>query len=222
MPSLPLSEKHRRDLVELTGLAQRDLARIWREFDSAFTARDGLRDVLPRLMEVYGSAAATLAADWYDELRDTLTVKGRFRAIPAELPGNDRTDALARWAVGPLFKPEPDFDAALALVSGGLQRIIANADRETIMGSSVADPRALGWQRVGAGECKTGFCDMLIGRGAVYTEATADFASHDNCKCSAVPAFGGHPRPVKPFTPSQRNISDADRARVRRWIAANQ
>jgi hypothetical protein len=62
---------------------------------------------------------------------------------------------------------------------------------------------------------------MLIGRGAVYSEATADFAAHDHCKCSAVPAFDGEPRPVKPFTPSLREATDADRARVREYLATH-
>ena len=53
--------------------------------------------------------------------------------------------------------------------------------------SSTTDPKARGWQRVGVGECD--FCSMLIGRGAVYSEATADFLSHDHCHCYAEPAF---------------------------------
>lgn len=185
MPTLTAA--HRRDLAELTGLAQNDLSLIWATFNTATAARDGLIKLLPRLVAIYGSAAATLGADWYDEMRAAAVVKGRFRAIPVELPDDGRTDALARWGVSPLFKAEPDFTSALTLVSGGLQRIVSNADRESVTRSSVADPKARGWQRVGAGECD--FCDMLIGRGAVYSEATADFESHDHCKCSAEPVF---------------------------------
>lgn len=183
-----LARAHRRDLAELTGLAERDLVLIWAKFDSADVARDGLMEVLPRLVAIYGSAAATLGADWFDEMRDAAQVKGSFRAIPAELPDVDRTDALARWGVSPLFKAEPDFASALTLVSGGLQRIVADADRESITRSSVADPRARGWQRVGSGSsCE--FCSMLLGRGAVYTEATAAFVSHDHCNCGSEPVW---------------------------------
>jgi hypothetical protein len=111
-----------------------------------------------------------------------------------------------------------------------MQRRIANFSRQTVMGSSVADPKARGWQRVGAGECKTGFCDMLIGRGAVYSEASADFAAHDHCKCSAAPAFDGEPRPVKPYTVSPRRtidpetgkpVIDANFLRAKEWIATH-
>lgn len=187
MASRTLVEAHRRDLRQLTSLAENDLRVIFGKFGAAEATRDGLLDVLPRLVNVYGSAAATLGADWYDEMRDVAGVKGRFRAIPAELPDIGRTDSLAHWGVAPLFRAEPDFAAALGNVSGGLQMVIANADRQTVQRSSTADRRARGWARAGTGRCA--FCAMLIGRGAVYTEATAHFETHDHCGCVAVPEF---------------------------------
>lgn len=217
MPTPQLVSEHRRDLLAVIGTAERDLRRFWRQFGSADDARDGLLDLLPGLASFYGSAAATLGADWYDDLRDAAGVPGRFTAIPAELPDQGRTDALARWAVGPLYAAEPDFASALTLLLGGFQRIVANADRQTITGSSVADPAARGWQRVGSGgNCV--FCAMLIGRGEVYSEASADFASHDHCNCGAVPAFDGEPIPVRSYTPSERTSTPADRARAREYI----
>lgn len=191
---------------------------LFRQFDSAESLREALRDVLPALYEIYGMAVATLSADWYDEIREADGVRGRFSAIPAEVKADAGTDELAGWAVGPLFQAKPDPAAAQTLVEGGLQRRIADVSRSTISQSSIADPQAAGWQRVGEGRCTSGFCDMLIGRGAVYTEATAAFAAHDHCRCSAVPAWGGQPVPVAPYTPSQRNVSDADRARVREYL----
>lgn len=188
MPTLsPEARAHRRDLQELARQSSVDLGLIFRQFDTADQIRDGLLDTLPRMMSIYGSAAATLGADWYDDLRVTKGAGGRFQAIPAELPDTGRTDALARWSVGPLFTAEPDKVTALAKLTGGFQRIIFNADRDTVIGSSIQDSAARGWQREGAGECD--LCKLLLGRGAVYTEATADFETHDNCKCVGVPAF---------------------------------
>lgn len=212
--------RHRRDVDELVRLAARDLGIVWREFSSPEAAVRTLRELLPDLMNMYGSAAASLGADWYEELRDAEGIPGRFTALAAELPDTDRTDALAGWGLTPAFKAEPDWAAALTLVSGGLQRIIANADRQSIAMSSVADPKADGWQRVTRG---TGcaFCRMLAARGEVFSKTSADFSSHDRCFCLAAPAFGGKPRPVKPYTPSERESSDADRARVREYIAAH-
>ncbi len=212
---MPSATDLRSAVAGLAVLADRDLAPIWREVDTADLAKQALNDVLPALVETYGLAAAALAADWYDELRLESDVRGKFTANPAEVVETG-AEALAGWGVSPLYQAEPDWAAARVLVEGGLQRRIANASRLTVVESSLADPGARGWQRVGAGACA--FCQMLISRGAVYTEAGADFASHDHCHCTAVPAFGGDPLPVRPYTPSTRRGSDADRARVRAYL----
>lgn len=182
-------------------------------------ARERLVNELPRLVTLYGQAAATTAADWYDELRDQEAVKRRFRAIVADLPVDLGTDELARWGLSPVFRADPDWVAAQTLIAGGMTRRVLEPARATVTGSAVQDPSAEGWQRAGSGECA--FCRMLIGRGAVYTEATAKFSSHDHCRCSAVPAFKGKPLPIRPSEPSGANITDADRARVREWIKEN-
>lgn len=214
---MPPASQLRNDVASLVTLANGDLDALFAQVSTLDQARDALMDVLPALADTYGAAAATVAADWYDDLRDEVGARGRFTAIPADLR-NPGTDELARWGVSPLLGENPDWDAARALVGGGLQRRIANASRKTVMGSSIADPAADGWQRTGSGNCD--FCAMLIGRGAKYTEATVDFAAHDNCRCGAVPAWGGRPRPVKPHTPSVRK-NRADYERAREWIAAN-
>lgn len=197
----------------LNTLARRDLAALWRSITTAAEAETALRDILPALIDTYGAAASSLAADWYDEARAKAGVGGRFTAIAADVK-----DAGSQSLIGWALSEATDLGAFQGLIEGGTQRRIANFSRGTITGSSVADPKATGWQRVGSGECD--FCEMLIGRGAVYAEASADFASHDHCNCSAVPAFGGQPRPVQPFKPSPRQ-NPADRARARQWIADN-
>jgi hypothetical protein len=89
--------------------------------------------------------------------------------------------------------------------------------------SVAADDYAQGWRRVTSGAA-CGFCRMLAGRGEVYTEATADFASHDHCGCGAEPVYG-QGRGVRGYTASQRTRSDAtraaDNARARAFIADN-
>lgn len=216
---MPTSSQLREAITSLTALAGADLDALWRQLATADQAREALMDVLPALVTTYGSAAGTVAADWYDDLRDEQGVRGRFTAIPAELrePG---TDELARWGLSPLFGENPDWGAARVLIGGGLQRRIANAGRETVMGSSVQDPSADGWQRTTAGDgCL--FCQMLAGRAELYSESTADFAAHDNCNCEAVPAWSGRPRPVRPWPGRRPDASRADYDRAREWIAAN-
>lgn len=206
----------RTSLAGLTLLAFDDLGSGWLPAgDDPQAAQGALADLLAPLLATYGAAAAALAADWYDELRDTDKITGRFRAAPAVL-GEQGAAELAGFAVGPLFGV-PDRQAAITLAQGGLQRRIADAARQTVMGSALADPRADGWQRVTHPEA-CAFCRMIAGRGAVFRESTADFASHDHCFCTAIPSWTGKPRPVRPYTPSARGTTDADRARAREWI----
>lgn len=175
---MPTPTQLRSQIRSLTNLATVDLDVLWRRSLSEST----LRDALPPLVNTYGAAAASVAADWYDELRDGRNARGRFRASPAEIADSGE-QALVGWA----FAEANDEAALKVLVAGGLQRRITNFSRLTVMESSLDDPAARGWTRVGSGECA--FCQMLIGRGAVYTEASADFESHDHCGCAAVPAF---------------------------------
>lgn len=213
---MPTPSALREGLDDLSTLAAADLRKLWRQVNDAVQAREALADVLPALIRTYGLAAGALAADWYDEVRDELNVAGRFFAIPVE-PKIGGSEVLARFGVGPLFKTEPDWMAARTLVEGALQYRVAQVARKTVAGSSVADPKARGWQRSASGGCV--FCQMLASRGSVYSQATAGFAAHSHCRCIAVPAFDGHPSPVKPYTPSLRNSTDADRARVRAYLA---
>lgn len=212
----PLVEAYRRDLAALLGLAEQDVAGLFRQTRDAEAMRDLLLDVLPQLVDLYGSAAATLAADWYEEVRDAAGVGGAFRAVVAEAPDVTRVEALARWGVGPMFGGT-GAESAQTLVFGGLQKIVADMGRETVTGSLRRDPSARGWERhTRAGSCD--FCRMLEGRGAVYSAATADFAAHDTCHCVAVPVLGEDRRPVRAYTPSQRRTTPVPAAVVRQYV----
>lgn len=200
----------------LVVLARRDLHALWQQVSDAAQAQTALHDILPALIDTYGAAAATLAADWYDEARAKADIAGRFTAIPADITETG-VHALVGWAT----QTASDFTAFQSLIEGGTQRRIANFSRGTVMGSAVQDPKARGWQRVGDGECA--FCAEIIARGNVYqSEDTATFGAHDHCMCSAVPAWGGRPVPVKPYTPSLKFRSDEARAaqnkRTREWL----
>lgn len=198
----------------LVAHARRDLNHLWQQVSEAAAAEVALRDVLPAVIDTYGAAAATLAAEWYDDARTKAGVAAAFTAIPADIRDTG-AQALIGWAL----TEAQEYTTFRTLIEGGTERRIANFSRLTITGSAVADPKAAGWQRVGSGECA--WCRMLISRGAVYREATADFSAHDHCRCSAVPAWSGHARPVKPYTPSLRGTSKADQDRAKAWIAKN-
>src|SRR5690349_16565473 len=155
---------------------------MWRGVETARQIEAALRDVLPELVDTYGAAVATTAANWYDDLRAETGVRGRFLADPARV-AETCTQSLVGWALD----EANDVSGFRGLIEGGVQRRVANFSRLTVASSSIADPQARGWMRIGTGRCD--FCRMLIGRGAVYTEASADFQAHDSCGCQAAPAW---------------------------------
>ena len=205
----------RRESASLVRLADRDLSRLWRLVTNGASAEVALRDLLPAIVTEYGQAGAAMAAEWYDAEREKVGARGRFLATP--LAASDRgTQALIGWALA----TATDDLSLHTLILGGTQRRISDHVRYTVTDNATTDRAARGWQRVTDGNA-CAFCSMLAGRGTVYSEAGADFASHDACGCSAVPAWNGEPVPVKPYTPRARNITDADRARVREYLATH-
>lgn len=210
-----------RDAVaRLTREARRDLFVVWDRVSSARDAEEALRDLLPALVGTYGDAAAVLAAEWYDEIRTEAAPRGRFDADPVNVPDSGE-QALVGWALS----TATDYGSFQSLVEGGMHRRIANHSRLTVARSSVADSQAAGWKRIGVGACA--FCRMLIQRDVLYSEATADFAAHDDCNCQAYPLIkGAEPVDVKKYVKSSRYTEDdaaraKENARVREWMADN-
>lgn len=164
----------------LVDLALADIRRLMTLADTE--SIEALRDLLPTLIETYGSASAALAADWYDGIREDSSVRGRFAAIPAEIPKTG-ADELISWALATATNDE----AFETLLGGGTQRRIVNFSRATLLGSTGADSSATGWIRVGYGECD--WCKKYLD-GEVRTVEGYDFDAHDWCKCDVDPVFG--------------------------------
>lgn len=206
-----------RVLQTLSAAALADLQQLWGLSPAELAV--ALFDLLPGLVDTWGEASAAAAADWYDELRDTADVSGRFTAIVEPL-GDLGANALAGWAAEPLNLPEPDLLSAKSRVEDGFQKRLVNSANLTVTGSAAEDPQARGYmRRTRPGACK--FCVMVASRPAVYTKKSATFACHGHCYCEAVPAWGGKALPVGPYKRSDRPSTPEDRARVRKWIADN-
>lgn len=224
---MTLATDLRSGTTSLVTLAQRDLDAFWAEiavYEAAAYAgdtraaailREALMDVLPSLAGSYQDAAISLAADLYDLERIRLDVPGQYRAPGIVIP--DGGEVLAGWAL----KEAVDADGLRGLIRGGLTKRVMQAANRTVMGAVQADPQATGWQRVARPTGGCTFCRMLAGRGAVYTREAADFAAHGNCRCVATAAWADRDIPVKPYTPSLRGSTEADRALVREWIATH-
>lgn len=177
------------DLVEL---ARNDLSSFWGALNLAGNpalVRDALLEFFPELIAAYGDAAALLAADFYDELRDVPPSSARYRAVLAAPPAAEQAEGAARWAVGPLFADEPKPAQALAALAGATQRLVLQSGRETVFRSASTDPVPTGFARVPAG-ATCAFCTMLASRGFVYATAAAAGESnswHDDCNCTILP-----------------------------------
>lgn len=197
MPTPPLAQVrlYRAALDDVDALVQADLRRVWAGLDRASAAgvRDGLADTLPGIIRDYHPVTGAVAADWYDLMRAEAGVRGAFRAIVPDVPTGQRGVILARWAATPMFAaldagddPEAVADVVLSNAAGGLQRVIADAARETVTTSAVKDSARVGWLRVGAGACD--WCQQYLDGEVHYTEGY-DFLAHDRCGCTAVPSF---------------------------------
>jgi hypothetical protein len=188
MVSARESARLRRAQAGVARLVRRDLEAFWASLDlqRPEDAREELIGFTPVLVAYYGDVAGTVAADWYDEARAAEQVAGRFRAAIAAAVAADVVQATVRRAAGHLFTDAPALTLD-ALVPPAEQYAL-DAGRRTVVEATRADPAAVGWRRVtGGSPCE--FCEMLAGRGGVYREETASFASHKHCACTAAPEW---------------------------------
>lgn len=207
--------------------AKRDLARFGLGLDMSdpAAARDALLRFVPTLTSRYGEMSAALAADWYDEQRLAANVAGRFSAQMAETVATSVVEERVRFGAQHLWTPTPA--QTLVFLAGMAQKYVLQPGRDTIQQNAMRDPQASGWHReTRPGACK--FCRMLAGRaGDVYKKSSADFASHEDCNCVAVPSWDASAREVKAkqYVASERTsgMSEKERAdhtaRVRAYLA---
>lgn len=208
---------------DLAELAFADLRAFWNSLDhsDALAVRRAVEAFLPDLVQTYGEIGASLAADFYEEIRDGAPEVKRVYTptMPDNVVPIRQAQASGRWAIGSLFGADPDPVAALTNLSGVTRRLVLKPARDTVRMNVSLDPDAVGWRRVGDGD-SCGFCRMLIGRGEVYSAETARFGAHDDCGCLAEPAWGGEPVRVEQYLATKRTLTDADRARVKDFLAS--
>jgi hypothetical protein len=198
-PPPPDPQAAQAGLAILVALA---IERLWPSLDFLH-----LRQSLPAFkaavaqdVQRHAQASATLAARQYRSERVAAGVGGGYTPRPADPPSVEQVAQAVDWAVQPLWNAdvlaEPITKAgssavadAKARVAAAAERLVLDAGRNTIVDNVQADRKAKAWARIPEpGACS--FCLMLATRGAVYrAEATADFKSHDNCRCHVEPVF---------------------------------
>lgn len=211
---------------ELAGRAVRDLTEFWATLDverPKVTKRQ-LVAVVPAITSVYGEAAAVLAADWYDDMRLTKRVPGRFRAVMAAPFAVEYVRQRVDYGARHLFTGTPG--RTLEFLDGAVNRYVLQPGRDTVRESALADPRAVGWKRETRSSKSfvsgCNFCNLLAGRGGVYKWETAPFASHDDCHCVASPSWDQDAIevPVDAYVASIQNSQLSPEAREDRMARA--
>lgn len=157
---------------DLTTLAFSDIEALLNSLDPTdpVVLREALLDILPDVVQPYLVGSGDLAAVWYEELRNQ-TERARFQAVTAGTTLNDsQLSVMTRRAMAPLFGQSES--TVFSLLTGSVQRLIANAGRDTIRANVMQDRIRVGYGRVPKPGC-CAFCSMLASRGAVYNSAAS-------------------------------------------------
>ncbi|WP_065962854.1 hypothetical protein [Curtobacterium sp. UCD-KPL2560] len=171
----------------VVALAQQDLRAFWDTLDLSRpeAARDELVEFVPQLVREYGDVAATVAAEWYEQVR--FDAVGPFNATTVNATDAGQVQGGVRYAAGNLFGDDPA--SMLAVLVGGVQRYVLASQRGTVARNVQLDPSKPRFARVPTGAKTCAWCTLLASRGFVYlTKSTAAATDHyhDDCDCQAV------------------------------------
>lgn len=163
MSAQSMVSSHRSQLMQLRGLADRDLAALLAAVSGAPVAevRDTLIGALPEVVAPYLAASGELAAVLIEDLRAEAGRRGVFyaeSAAPVLAPA--KVDGTVRWAVAPLADETLDATVATRL-SGSVARAIMDASRDTMMTNGARE--GIRFQRMPRPGC-CAFCGMLASR----------------------------------------------------------
>lgn len=189
--SLQLLKQFERENDGIAELVERDLTGFLGalNFGRPDLVQSALFEFIPALVSEYGDVAASVAADWYEELRESEGVPGSFSApmaptVPVEQV-NGRLGYATR-ASGPLWIGDT---ATLTAFLGMMANEYAlQPGRDTVMQAAHRDNAA--YARIPEpGACK--FCLMLASRGFVYSKDTAGDSKkfHGKCRCNPMPVW---------------------------------
>lgn len=180
---------------QIRTLALKDLSAVWAQIvtEDPNVLRDRLIVVMGELVAKWGEVAATVAADYYEQLREQ-SIGGIYQADLAATVKAPRIDAATRWALGPVFQRTPDPTDALSRAGQVVDRMSIEQGNRTIYQNVRADPAKPRFARVPHGST-CAWCLILASRGAVYRTDESAAHSHAKCDCRPTPFWDGDPYP---------------------------
>jgi len=208
-----LTESHREEQARLALQVMQESLKLWGllPVDDMDVRRPDWQAAMGPLLGDGRSQSQQIANGYYRSFSQAET--NLFRDIPPVGVPFDRDRLLttlditgpARFKslVGRGFDPGRAWQTAGVAVAGASARLTLEAGRQEIDEQVRRDPKTRGWQRIASGDA-CAFCMMLVSRGPVYKEQTAQFQSHDACQCTAEPIF----RPEGEWTDQARQAKE--------------
>lgn len=219
---MPTASESKAALQLVTGAAVASAATaLGRVSGSPEHQRAVLLEAIPGVIGYYSEGSSALASDFYDDERERAAAPKLYIAEPVIVDRVVKIRRAVAWASEPLFAGEREQSASrLAEV---VQLETARPYRDTILTNRRRDPSAVGWRRITNGGCK--LCRMLADRGAIYSDETARFAAHGNCKCTAQPVFSsddfGEEASAMQYLASRKRRTPEQRAVLRDYLNTN-
>lgn len=178
----------------ISAAAMRDAVTVWPLLDAK-----RLSDTFPGWLRAmiliarnYHAQSARVAAAAYRSLRSAHTLSPSPESlIKTAFTPNDEwlTKAFGFSGPGMLSRDTARPNTALTTTLGTVSRIAQDGGRDTTIRTVQADPVAVGWYRLTDGH-PCAWCALLASRGIAYkSERSAGFQAHNQCGCTAVPAF---------------------------------
>lgn len=207
---MTLQSDHRKALTDLTAISTAEVNGVVRRI-ADLPLREfagGLRDAMPRIADQLTPLAEVIAVDYYDATRIQVGLGlETYRAATIDYDGSKTLDSGIGYSVARLVGGS-DLGSVIGILAGTLQKVITDADRETVADNSNRDPDVTKYVRVPQGD-SCAFC--LTMAAVAEVEVSADFDKyHSFCRCTTTPVYRGQETPRLPiYDEIQRQYADA-------------
>lgn len=159
-------------LDQINTLAARDTTELIRALEGLSPEQQNallLEAFLP-IVSPYAMTVGDLTLEFYGETRAADGVTTPYRPTEAVTPTTRRVLALAGWGAAAL--PDGNAQKALSRLTGGVQRVLFDVERDTIVEVAANDDHPVSYQRIARpGACA--FCATLASRGAAFDSDSA-------------------------------------------------